>query len=87
MSTKSRAASAATALFASILIASAANPSYSAELTNGKNGGQPNSLDSESSGGTAGVAPSKDVSKQGSNLKPDSAQSREQAPAPAQPRQ
>ena len=87
MSKKFCVASAATAVIAAILLASAAGPSHSAELTNGKNGGQPNSLDSESSGGTAGVAPSKDISKQGNNLKPDSASSTEQAPASAQPKQ
>ena len=87
MSKKSCVASAATAVLASILIASAAGSSHSAELTNGANGKQPNTLDSQSSGGTAGVAPSRDISKQGSNLKTDSVPSNEQAPASAQPKQ
>ena len=59
----------------------------SAELTNGKNGTQPNSLDSESPTGSAGVAPSRGILKQGDGQTPDSLQPGAQAPTTEKPKQ
>ena len=66
---------------------SLATPVQSAQLTNGPNGTQPNTLDSESTSGTAGVAPSRDISKQGSTAKSDRAQPGEQTPEVTKPKQ
>ena len=87
MSKMFRGAVVTTAVLTSVLAFSAISSAQSAELTNGKNGNQPNTLDSESATGSAGVAPSKDIAKQGSAQAPNSMQSGEQMPMTEKPKQ
>ena len=75
------------AVLTSVLTFGAISSAQSAELTNGKNGQQPNTLDSESPTGSAGVAPSRDIMKQGDTQAPNSMKSGEQMPMAEKPKQ
>ena len=75
------------AVLTSVLAFSAISSAQSAELTNGKNGNQPNTLDSESDTGSAGVSPSRDILKKDSTQAPNSMQSGEQMPMTEKPKQ